>query len=107
MASPIPFYLGSPTASLSVTSTSGQLTLPTTGGATVVLTNEGPNVAYIAIGSNPTATVPTSTFVTTATPVLNGSQASFTRDPVNDTKLAAICAGAGTATLRVSVGEGT
>lgn len=108
MATPAPFGVTSPTATLSVTSTSGGIALPTTPFDTIMLTNEGPNHAYIAVAqTTATATVPTSTFVTTATPVLAGSQVPFTNSSLLTAPyLAAICAGSGTATLRISCGSG-
>jgi hypothetical protein len=108
MATPAPFSVTSKTATLSVTSTSGDIALPTAGAATIMLTNEGPNHCYLAVGQNAqTATVPSGTFVATATPVLANSQVSYSMDQtLTVPHLAAICGGSGTCTLRISVGEG-
>ena len=108
MATPAPFAINSPTRTLSVTATSGDIALPTTGGNVVMLTNEGPNHCYIAAGSGTqTATVPTTSVVVTATPVLAGTQVTFSLPQLlSAPHLAAVCDTNLTATLRISVGEG-
>ncbi len=86
-------------------------------GSTIRLVNEGPNHCYVSIGTgSQTATVPSGTAAATATPVLAGSDVSFTIPrPADQTKnttatalnISAICSGSGTATLNVQVGEGS
>jgi P pilus assembly chaperone PapD len=106
-------YQGSFTAqaacrNLAVTTTaSASITLPGTG-SVVRIVNEGPNHAYVAIGINTqTATVPTTTPTFTSTPILAGTDSTFTIPDGNGVKmqLSAIC-GTGTATLDIQVGEG-
>jgi hypothetical protein len=94
--------------SVSVTNAASASTaLPGTG-SVLRMVNEGPNHCYIHVTSGTAAaTVPTGAAARTATPVLAGSDVSLTI-PATGTALniSAICAGVGTATLRVQVGEG-
>jgi hypothetical protein len=103
-----PFSAQAACRSLAVTATaSASITLPGTGSVIRIL-NEGPNVAYIAIGANTqTATVPSATPNATSCPVPVGDT-TFTIPDGNGVKmqLSAICGGTGTATLDIQVGEG-
>lgn len=105
---PLPFSAQSKTLKVSVTtsaSTSGAL--PGVAGNSLRVVNEGPNTAFISIGTtSQTATVPaTSSPVATCTPVLPGSDVVFTVPADAVQNISAITA-TGTATLYVSVGEG-
>jgi P pilus assembly chaperone PapD len=106
-------YQGSFTAqaacrNLAVTTTaSASITLPGTG-SVIRIVNEGPNHAYLSIGSGAqVATVPTTTATFTSTPILAGTDSTFTLPDGNGARLqlSAIC-GTGTATLDIQVGEG-
>jgi P pilus assembly chaperone PapD len=106
-------FIGSFTAqascrSLAVTTVaSASINLPGTG-SVIRVVNEGPNHAYLAIGSGTqVATVPTATAANTCTPVLAGTDTTFTIPDGNGGRmqLSAIC-GTGTATLDIQVGEG-
>lgn len=106
-------YQGSFTAqsacrNLAVTTTaSASITLPGTG-SVIRIVNEGPNHAYVSIGATTqTATVPTTTATFTSTPILAGTDSTFTLPDGNGSRLqlSAIC-GTGTATLDIQVGEG-
>lgn len=106
-------YQGSFTAqaacrSLAVTTTaSASITLPGTG-SVIRIVNEGPNHSYLSIGPGPqVATVPTTTPAFTCTPILAGTDSTFTLPDGNGARLqlSAIC-GTGTANLDIQVGEG-
>lgn len=116
----IPFSAQDATLKISVTnsaSTSGPL--PGIGNVLRVV-NDGPNTAFISVGTGTqTATVPaTSSPVATCTPILAGEDAVFSIANPQATNagnsytaptalnISAICAGSGTATLYVAVGEG-
>lgn len=97
------------TRNLAVTATaSASITLPGTG-SVIRIVNEGPNHAYVSIGSGAqVATTPSTTANFTSTPVLAGTDSTFTLPDGNGARLqlSAICGGAGTATLDIQVGEG-
>lgn len=99
------------TLPISVTSTaSTSVALPGVGN-TLRVVNEGPNVAFISVGtSTQTATLPNATPTATSTPVLAGSDVVFSiaSNPGDSTPLniSAICRAGGTATLDVAVGNG-
>lgn len=87
------------------TSASASVAMPGRG-ESVRIVNEGPNTAYISIGVGAqTATVPSATPLPTATPVLAGSDTSFSVPDVAGLQISAIC-GTGTAVLEVQVGMG-
>lgn len=87
------------------TAASTSATLPNAGG-TIRIVNEGPNHAYVAIGSSAqTATVPSSTAAATCTCVLAGSDVALGIADSARQQISAIC-GTGTAELNVYVGEG-
>ena len=79
-----------------------------TGGSSVRVVNEGPNICFIALGaSNVAATLPTTgAGVTTCTPVLPGTDVVLTRSPLVDRFISTICRASQTATLTVRVGRG-
>ena len=99
------------TMPISVTSTASASTaLPGIGGF-IRIVNEGPNVAFVSIGTgSQTATLPNATATATSTPILSGEDVSFeipsslsNSTPLN---ISAICRAAGTAILDVQVGDG-
>lgn len=81
----------------------------TTVGNSIRIVNEGPNICFIAMGaSNVAATLPTTgAGTTTCIPVLSGEDVILTRSPLVDKFISTICRASGTATLTVSIGEGT
>jgi hypothetical protein len=97
------------TISYAVTIAAGaSVKLPGTG-STVRIVNEGPNHAYVSIGpGTQTATLPSPSAQTTCTPVLAGTDSTFTIPntiPGSALSFSAICI-TGTATLDIQVGEG-
>jgi len=102
-----PFSAQAATISIAVTTAaSTSVALPGVG-SVVRLVNEGPNTAYVSIGSGAQiATIPLPAAASTCCPTIAGSDSTFTipssTAPLN---ISAICA-TGTAVLRVSVGEG-
>lgn len=76
-------------------------------GNIIRVVNEGPDHAYISVGvGSQTATVPaTSSPTVTCTPILAGSDVSFSI-PNAQLSVSAVCRAAKTSTLIVSVGEG-
>lgn len=101
------FTATSKTLPISVTATaSASVALPGQGG-TVRIVNEGPNHAFVSIGSgSQTATLPNSTPTGTSTPVLAGEDVTFSIPNSAVLNISAICRAAGTAILDVQVGEG-
>lgn len=91
---------------VTVTSTaSASAALPAQGN-TLRVVNEGPNVAFISIGSTAqTATLPNATPTATSFPVWVGDS-SFTIPNDAIYNISAICRASQTALLVVSVGEG-
>jgi len=116
MSAPIPFSAQAKTLPISVTASASTSTALPAIGNTVRIVNEGPNHAFVSIGTGAqTATLPNATPTATSTPVLAGSDVSFTiPNPQADSNvgaatplnISAICRASGTATLDVSVGEG-
>lgn len=109
-SSGVPFSADATCYSISVTNAaSTSQALPGTGN-TVRLVNEGPNHCYVHIATgSATATVPgtgVGSKTNTSTPVLAGSDITLTVAGVGPFNISAICAGTGTATLRVQSGEG-
>ena len=81
------------------------------GKCTIRIVNEGPSIAFFAIGSGAStaATLPTTTAAQTCDAVLPGSDVTFTLKPINDPNsvyFSAICRAAGTANLTIYVGRG-
>lgn len=95
-----------PCISINVTATASTSVLLPSKGGSIRLFNEGTNIVYVSIGDGPqVATVPSSTAAVTCTPVVVGDEVlRIPHDKV--LQISAICAGAGTATLRVQVTEG-
>lgn len=101
------FTAQSKTLPISVTATASASTALPAAGNSVRVVNEGPNIAFVSIGSGAqTATLPNATPTATSTPVLASSSVvlSIPNDAVYN--ISAICRAAGTATLSVQVGEG-
>ena len=100
---------------ISVTSTASTSTALPAIGNSIVVCNEGPNVAFVSIGTGTqVATLPNATPTRTSTPILPGYERTFSianpgsggaasPTPLN---ISAICRASGTATLDVYVGEG-
>ena len=103
----LPFTATSKTLPISVTATASSSTALPGQGNTVRVVNEGPNVAFLSIGSGTqTAVLPNSTPTATSTPVLAGTDVSFTIPNDQVYNISAICRANGTATLDLQVGEG-
>lgn len=108
MASPLPFDSKTRTLSIAVTSTaSTSIAMPGQGG-TVRIVNEGPNIAFVSIGTGVrTAVLPSAvTPAGSSTPVLASSDISLSIPSDAVLNVSAICRAAGTATLTIQVGEG-
>jgi len=115
-----PFSAQALTLPISVTSTASTSTALPAVGSSIRIINEGPNVAFISVGTgSQTATLPNATATATSTPVLAGSDIILSipkpEATANGTggytaptvlNISAICRAAGTATLDVQVGEG-
>lgn len=102
-----PFNAQALTLLVAVTaSASSSAALPARG-AVIRLVNKGPNNCFVSIGSSAqVATVPTSTAVATATPVLAGEDVTFSIPSDSIQNISAIADASGTATLYAQVGEG-
>lgn len=95
-------HLNSPTVPLAVTAASARVALPQTETGMLVISNTGASPAFCSAGdANITAAASTGNGMC----VPNGQTLSFRIGP-RDTHVAAICAGAGTATLSISVVNG-
>lgn len=107
MTATIPFDAQANAITLAVTSTASvSVALPNLGN-TLRIVNEGPNIAFIATGASAqVATLPTTSAANTCTPVLAGSDVSFTISNIAVRQISAICRAAGTAALTIQVGEG-
>lgn len=102
-----PFSAQSKTLDISVTSTASTSGALPGQGNTLRIVNEGPNVAFISVGTGTqTATLPaTSSPVATCTPVMPGDTSlGIASDQVYN--ISAITRSGQTARLSVSVGEG-
>ena len=116
----VPFSSQAKTLPISVTATASSSTALPSIGNVIRIVNEGPNVAFVSIGTgSQTATLPNATPTATSTPVLAGSDIVLTvpnpqATPAGDgtftaptrLNISAICRASGTATLDVQVGEG-
>jgi hypothetical protein len=103
----IPFAFPAVNSTVAVTGTSQRIALAGSGN-TVVVKNAGSTECFIAVGD--VTVVATAGAGSTAASdgsfsILPGEIAAYTI-PLSATYLAAICAGAGTTTLRVARGEG-
>ena len=108
--------IGAKGACINVTGTTAALTavaMPgpaaAAGGAdSVLLFNEGPNNAWVAIGASTVlATLPTTgAGVATCTPIPAGAIMVYTRDPANDAFISTITR-TGTCNISVMVGDGS
>ena len=88
------------------TSASASVALPAAG-QTVRIVNHGPNDAYVAIGTAAqTAVVPTGTPSASATPVLAGSDVTFSIASFGSVNNISAITATGTATLDVQVDGG-
>lgn len=116
-----PFSAQALTLPITVTATASSSTALPAVGNSIRIVNEGPNVAFVSIGTGAqTATLPNATPTATSTPVLAGSDIVLTIPKPEATatgsgggftaptplNISAICRAAGTATLDVQVGEG-
>lgn len=101
------FSATSLTKPISVTASASASTALPGAGNSVRIVNEGPNIAFISIGSgSQTATLPNATPTATSTPVLAGTDVVLTIPADQVYNISAICRASGTATLDVQVGEG-
>lgn len=102
-----PFTASSNTVRVSATTTaSASVALPSRG-ETIRVVNEGPNHAYLSIGTGAqVATLPSATPLPTATVVLANSDTTFSVPDVAGLQISAIC-GTGTAILDIQVGNGS
>lgn len=101
-----PFTAQSNTINIAATTTaSASVPLPGRG-EVVRIVNEGSATAYFSIGSGAqTATLPSTTAKATSTPILSGTDMTFSVPDVAGLQISAITA-TGTATLDVQVGMG-
>lgn len=94
------------TLPISVTETASASTALPSKGNTLRVVNEGPNVAFISIGSSAqTATLPNATPTFTSIPVIVG-ETTFSIDSSITLNVSAICRASQTAQLGFQVGEG-
>lgn len=100
------FGATAPAVSLATTSTaSAAAALPMGGGNAIRITNEGPNILFLALGTSAVvATLPTATEARTCTPIPVGSFI-MRRDPKH-THFSAINRAAGTSVATIQIGEG-
>lgn len=96
---------------ISVAATASALTavaLPLSDGNSIRIVNEGPSIAFVAIGASTVlATLPTTGVGTvTCVPILSGEDIILRRDASKGKFISTICRAAGTATLTVHVGTG-
>jgi flagellar capping protein FliD len=92
---------------ISVTASASTSTALPAKGNTIRIVNEGPNQAFISVGTGAqTATLPNATPTGTSTEVLAGSDVSFSLPSDSIQNISAICRASGTALLVVQVGEG-
>ncbi len=112
MANPM-FSAMALTLPISVTATASTSVALPDSGSYVRIVNEGPNAAFVSIGSGTqTATLPNATSTRTSTPVLAGEDVILGIGPVDFgsasvLNISAICRAANSATLDVQVGVGT
>jgi len=107
MSNQNPCSAQSKTLPISVTATASTSTALPGRGNTIRVVNEGPNHAFISIGSGAqTATLPNATPTTTSTPVIAGTDVMFSIPADQVYNISAICRASSTATLSVQVGEG-
>lgn len=97
MSNPQPFSPGA-SASLSVSTSTSNVALPSGSGTRFLLQNEGTVALYFVTGDSSVAAT------TSGTPLLGGGARIFTLDP-SATTIAAITS-TGTATLHITRGEG-
>ena len=123
----LPISAQSKTKPISVTDSASTSTALPSIGDSIRIVNEGPNTAFVSIGTGTqVATLPNATPTATSTPVLAGSDVVFTiPSPANTSQVAAtepaigsvfatatplnisaICRSGGTALLDVQVGQG-
>lgn len=102
-----PFNCTALTLPISVTASASTSTALPAKGCVIRVVNEGPNIAFISVGTGTqTATLPNATVTATSTPVLAGSDVSLSIASDATYNISAICRASGTATLSVQVGEG-
>lgn len=91
---------------ITVTSTASASAALPSSGKTLRIVNEGPNVAFISVGSGAqVATLPNATPTATSVPVMPGDTSlSIPADAVYN--ISAVCRASQTATLVVQVSEG-
>lgn len=103
----LPFSAQAKTADLSVTDTASTSKALPGAGPTLRIVNEGPNIAFVSIGSGTqTAVLPAaSSYVATGTPVYVGDTSLAI--PADATlNISAICRSGQTARLSIQVGSG-
>ena len=106
MATTQPFSATSLTLPISVTTTASSSTALPGAGNSIRIINEGPNHAFVSIGSGAqTATRPNATPTATSTPVLAGEDVILSISNIATLNISAITR-TGTTTLDVQVGEG-
>ena len=82
--------------------------LPSSQGNSIRIVNEGPNIAFVALGTaSVLATLPTTgTGAVTCTPVMVNEDLILTRNAYTDLFISTICRAAGTSVLTVACGDG-
>jgi len=103
-----PFYAQAKTFKIDVTSTSStNIALPTSDAGTIRIVNDSYSTVFVSIGiGDQIATLPTGTALDTCTPIIGGSDVTFSIPRGVTMKIAAICKASETSTLYVQVGEG-
>lgn len=102
-----PFTAQAKTLPISATSTASSSTALPAKGASLRVVNEGPNIAFISVGSGAqTAALPNSTPTATSTPCPVGD-VTLTIPSNAVLNISAICRANQTAALSVQVGEGS
>lgn len=103
-----PFTINSGTFKIDVTSTAST-TKVLAGGNHIRVVNDGNFTCFISVGiGSQTATVPTTTSVSTCTPIMSGEDLVFsmTGTDITSKQISAICNSGEATTLYVSIGEG-
>lgn len=102
-----PFPANAKTLPISATASASTSAALPAAGNTLRVVNEGPNDAFISVGSGTQiATLPNATPTATSTPVLAGSDVCFTIPADAVLNISAICRASATAVLDVAVGDG-
>jgi hypothetical protein len=101
------FSIPTNTLPVVVTATASTSTALPNKGNTIRIVNEGPNVAFVSIGTGTqTATLPNATPTATSNPIYVG-ETTLSIPPDSILNISAICRASQTAQLNIQVGEGS